>query len=621
MKPGRERTVSIRWSLFKSFLVLVVLISGSLLAYSVGGAGRAIRDLTESLFTQVSLATEDELVTFFAPISKSVEIVADLAERSVFSPDDPEKAARVLIPVLMANPQMSSINTGDETGNALLIVRREDEWLVISIWGGRRFADWRKVDAGGQTLKRWRQQTDFDPRTRPWYALAMQGGEGDRIRWTAPYGFVPTGDPGITASVRVEGSGGGYVLAFDVLLEDLAAFAQNIVVPGNGTTFVLSDDGRLIVPPSGTTREVRDLLLQRPEDVGMPLVTEGIRQWRERQTPEPFKFEFKGEPWWGVFNPQVGAETRKFWIAVLIPERHLAGERRRDRYALLLVTVLALAVATLMALLLSRSYSRPLQELVKHSSRLESLHTDEEVAIESSLTEVRQLADAQEKMRRALDAFARYVPVGVVRELLERGEAAKVGEGRDTEVTVLFTDIVGFTTMAESMTASELTRHMSFYFDGVVEILHRHGATVDKFIGDSVMAFWGAPKPLSNHSRPAVEAVLGIREWLAESNLQWRREGLPELPTRFGLASGVVTVGNVGARRRLSYTVLGDPVNLARRLEELNSELGTTVLVSEDVRKKAGDVYSWRDVETVTVKGKTVSVQVFELLGRLEATV
>ena len=139
---------------------------------------------------------------------------------------------------------------------------------------------------------------------------------------------------------------------------------------------------------------------------------------------------------------------------------------------------------------------------------------------------------------------------------------------------------------------------------------------MDKFVGDSIMAFWGAPKSLSNHSRSAIEAVIEIREWLEKANHTWRAEGLPALPTRFGLASGEVTVGNVGASHRLSYTVLRRPVNLAQRLEALNSKLKTSVLVDENVREAAGDDFAWRDVEGVEIRGKSVSVRVFELLGR-----
>jgi len=616
-KRSHRRPVSIRWSLFKKLLLLVVLISGSLLIYSVAGSSRAIRSLSASLFEGISGTAEYELAQFFAPISKSIEIVRGLGFRGVFSPEDPQTANTVLIPVLSAIPQMASINTGDEGGNAFLLVRRKNEWLNVFVREGATTAEWRQVDEMGRVLRKGMHEIDFDPRTRPWYKL-VKGKSGEAIHWTAPYGFVPTGDPGITAAVRVDGPKGPYVLAFDILLEDLSEFAQKIRVPGSGKVFVLTDDGRLLVPPSDSGQELRSLLLKRPEDLSMPLVSESVHHWRERQSLEPFQFAKEGETWWCGFQRYDLGPEQKFWIGVLIPERDLVGEVQRDRIALLLVTLLALGVATLMALYLSRSYSEPLQKLVEHSSRLQTLRTDVELDVESRLSEVRHLADAQENMRRALDSFARYVPVEVVRELLDRGEAAEIG-GRDAEVTVLFTDIAGFTTIAESMSAAELTSHMSSYFETVVGILHRHGGTVDKFIGDSVMAFWGAPKPLSNHSRPAIEAVIEIREWLEKANRKWCAEGLPALPTRFGLSSGEVTVGNVGAVHRLSYTVLGDPVNLAHRLEALNSQLNTSVLADANVRNAAGDGFAWRNVDEVEIKGKMVSVRVFELLGRASA--
>ena len=318
-----------------------------------------------------------------------------------------------------------------------------------------------------------------------------------------------------------------------LLLEDLSKFAQRISVPGNSKVFVLTDDGRLLVPSPEPGQELRTLLLKRPEERSMPLVAESVRLWHEQKTVEPFRFKQDGEIWWSGFRRYDLGLDQRFWIGVLIPERNLVGENRRDRIALLLVSLLALGVGTLMAFYLSRLYSEPLQKLVEHSSRLQTLHTDVEVDVKSKISEVRHLAEAQENMRRALDSFARYVPVDVVRESLSRGEAAEIG-GQNAEVTILFTDIAGFTTIAESMSPADLTGHMSSYFDSVVDILHRHGATVDKFIGDSIMAFWGAPKALRNHSRSAVEAVIEIREWLERANDRWRTEGLPALPTRFG---------------------------------------------------------------------------------------
>lgn len=612
-KRSGPRPVGIRWSLFKNLLLLVVLISGSLLIYSVAGAIRAVHPILASLFEEVSETVAYELGDYFSPVSKSIEIVRDLGLRGIFSPDDTKTANGVLIPVLSAIPQMASINIGDDSGNAFIVVRSQNEWLNVIVRGGSSKVEWREVDVMGRELRRWIGEFDFDPRSRPWYKQ-IEGTSGNDIHWTAPYAFVPSGDRGITAAVRVDAPGGSYVLAFDILLEDLSKFTQKIWVPDNGKVFALTDDGRFLIPPSDPSKQLGDLLLKRPEDVSIPIVIESVRLWRGRKDAEPFQFKHQGETWWGGFQRYDMGPDQTFWIGVVVPERNLVGETQSYRIALLVVTMLALAVATLMGLYLSKSYSEPLQELVEHSARLQTLRTDVAVKVESRLREVRHLAEAQENMRRALDSFARYVPVEVVRELLDRGEAAEIG-GRNAEVTILFTDIVGFTTIAESMSASELTSHMSSYFETVVEILHRHDGTVDKFIGDSVMAFWGAPKALKNHSQSAVEAVVEIREWLVRANSEWCEQGLPALPTRFGLSSGKVTVGNVGAVHRLSYTVLGDPVNLARRLEALNSKLNTSVLVDENVRNSAGDRFAWRDVGEVEIKGKMAPVRAFELLG------
>jgi adenylate cyclase len=608
------RPISIRWSLFKNLLLLIVLISGSLLIYSIVGAARAIRHLSSSVIEETSAKTEDKLANFFEPIAKSIEIVRDLGARGLFSTNNTRGATTVLMPVLAAIPQMASINIGNERGDAFLLVKRTDEWLSISVKGGSAIADWAQLDELGRPLKTWKQKIDFEPRTRPWYELARNAPAGN-IQWTAPYGFVPTGDPGITASVYVEGPEEPFVLAFDILLEDLSQFAQRINVSKRGKVFVLTDDDRLLVPPAGTGRNLDELLLKPAEDWDLPLVASSVREWHGKPAMEPFQFEYGREKWWcGFENYQIGSE-RTFWIGVLIPESDLLGERRRERVALMWLTVAALGVATLMSFLLSRAYSDPLRELVNYSSHLQLLETDMEVRVDSRLKEVRHLADAQENMRRALDSFGRYVPVAVVRQLLSRGEAAAIG-GHEAEVTVLFTDIVGFTSIAESMSAADLTVHMSDYFDEVIGILQRHGATVDKLIGDAVMAFWGAPEPISNHARLAVEAVIEIHDWLERANNDWPAKGLPPLPTRFGLASGEVTVGNIGSHSRLSYTVLGDTVNLASRLEGLNSKLGTWVLADENVCVASGSDFAWKEVDQVKIKGKEKPVRVFKLVGR-----
>jgi adenylate cyclase len=271
-------------------------------------------------------------------------------------------------------------------------------------------------------------------------------------------------------------------------------------------------------------------------------------------------------------------------------------------------------IGVFMAIRMARRYSQPLERLASRSRRLRDLDLINYHPVESRLAEVNQLSEAHGQMLTAMQSFAKYTPIEVVRELLKRGEVAKIG-GRTASLTLLFSDIRGFTTIAEGMDPQALADHMAEYFEEVLRVLRQNKATIDKFVGDAVVAFWGAPTPDPNHTQNAVQGVLRCSARLAQLNRDWEERGLPPLPTCFGLTTGSVVVGNIGSRSRLSYTVLGDAANLASRIEGINRLYGTEILAEEVVTKEAGDSFAWRFVDRVTVKGKSEAVRINELLG------
>jgi adenylate cyclase len=217
-------------------------------------------------------------------------------------------------------------------------------------------------------------------------------------------------------------------------------------------------------------------------------------------------------------------------------------------------------------------------------------------------------------------AFAHYVSEDIVAALVQHPERLSLA-GEERELTVLFTDIRGFTTMSETMTARQLAAFLNEYLSAMTDIIMVRGGTVDKFIGDAIMAFWGAPLDDREHARHALSACLEMRRRLAELRPEWVARGLPPVETGIGANSGVVSVGNMGSRTRFSYTVMGDAVNLASRLEGLTKIYGAGVLVSEATRKAAGDSFFYRPIDVVRVKGKREPVALFEPLAEGPAPV
>jgi adenylate cyclase len=223
----------------------------------------------------------------------------------------------------------------------------------------------------------------------------------------------------------------------------------------------------------------------------------------------------------------------------------------------------------------------------------------------------------EREKRKIRDAFGLYLNPALARLVSERPEMLKLG-GDKRELTVLFSDIRGFTTMSERLEPEILVELLNEFLGAMTEVIFAHDGTLDKYIGDAIMAVWGAPIPQTDHAVRACRAALGMLSRLRDLDAEWRQRGRPQLAIGIGLNSGPMVVGNMGSARRLSYTVIGDNVNLASRLEGLNKLYGCSIIASEATIQQAGDIMVTREIDLVRVKGKRQPVRIFEVLAPAE---
>jgi adenylate cyclase len=210
------------------------------------------------------------------------------------------------------------------------------------------------------------------------------------------------------------------------------------------------------------------------------------------------------------------------------------------------------------------------------------------------------------------NVFGQYVPPQLVEAMSQNPEAYSF-EGESREMTVLFADIRGFTTLSESLSPSELRKLLNRYFTAMTEIIFKHQGTIDKYVGDMIMAFWGAPVNDPNHAKHAIAAALEMLAKTEELKPQLLAEGYPEINIGIGLNTGVMNVGDMGSSYRRAYTVLGDNVNLASRLEGLTKYYDVGLVVGDRTRELS-DTFTFRQLDLVKVKGKTSGVKVFQPL-------
>ncbi len=346
--------------------------------------------------------------------------------------------------------------------------------------------------------------------------------------------------------------------------------------------------------------------------------TELVRGWTALASGPPARAPLGSDYWVRTTPVSAAAPTAEFvLIASYAEERAFV---RRMRSSLLAVTAAILAASLAVTFTIARGITTPLRSLARAARRIGAGELDSEVRI-ASRDEIGELGDAFNEMTRGLRerdrlrrTFERYVSKEVAAEILQHPEVVPVG-GVARELTVGFVDIGGFTHLAERLGAEAVVARLNEYFETVCGAVLARAGTVNEFVGDGVVVYWGAPIPQADHALRACLAALALRDALERLAAGWRTAGLPETRFRIGLHTGELIVGEIGSEERRAYRAVGDAMNLAARLEGANKLYGTRILISETTRAQAGDAILAREIDCVRVVGRTRPVRLFEPLA------
>lgn len=303
------------------------------------------------------------------------------------------------------------------------------------------------------------------------------------------------------------------------------------------------------------------------------------------------------------------------WEAIIItPTNDFIGRLEKTNQQIVVIIIVLTTVELLLIYVLSRRLSQPIENISHELKSIESLNFEHPANRPSKVREIAQLQSATALLRNSLQSFSSFAPVELVRGLIRSGIPLALGVEK-RNLTILFSDLEDFSTLAEQSTPDALLEQMSVYFQQVSGAISDEQGTVDKFIGDGIMAFWGAPVGLPDHVLRACAGALRAVRRMDRVNAAWRAEGKPQLRVRIGLNAADVLVGNVGSSERFSYTVMGDGVNVASRLEGVNKTFGTTICISDSVFHAVASEIVARPLRHVQVKGRKQDFIVYELLG------
>jgi len=624
-------------SVFMVFLVLIAGIVGGLSWYLYRASTHASLETADRLLAEVS----DKIGQRTRRMLEAVEVMTDATAALPFLRDKAELLQEPLLPYMMrlldSHPGLYSAILGFEDGDFVQVVAVRGPQLlpVLQAQGGpigtrymhrvimrdsdgERWEFWRFLDPAGRVLAtRTTADPEFDPRTRPWYGTAF---ESERRQVTEPYTFASLETLGITISRRFDGAVAG-VFGLDLTLDGLSEFLAQQEVSPRAALAIVDRDGNLLAhaepAPSQTGQagdgtaapwHLRDLDLPALAQMHALLSGDGTRK----------RFRLGDEEYLGAATALNLGGGRGATLLVAAPSSDFVGPIERVRRDSLIAAGGAVLLSLPVIWLASRRIARPLSALAQEAYRIRKLDLAAPVRVRSFILEIERLAQSVSAMKGALLVFARYVPRGLVEQIMAEDGHGELG-GERREVTVMFSDIAGFTAQAEALPPEELMARTSLYFEEITTAISDHGGVVDKYIGDAVMALWNAPRPDPDHVALACRGALAAQARLARFNAGLEAQGQAAMPTRFGLHTGACVIGNVGSSDRMNYTAIGANVNLAARLEGLGRFYGTGILVSEAVREAAGDGFLFRFVARVRPKGVANPIAVHELLAEADS--
>lgn len=446
-------------------------------------------------------------------------------------------------------------------------------------------------------------QINYDPRERPWYQQAVKAG---RFSWTDVYKFFDTGDPGITASVPLYSKEGSFigVLGADLSFRFLSKFFAKQKIGKTGKPFIIDTlSGDIIIPESS---------LITSSTIAKDTVLAGYELYRKTKERD-FPFKSNGVRYLAHMEP---IQMQTDWlISIIVPFDDFFGELEKNQMEAFLIVLLICLLSSVVIVYFAKRLSAPIVALSKAIDKIQHLDLASEERILSNIKEICLMNSSVYSMRLAFRSFIHYVPKEIVKQLLSQNKEIALG-GEKKEVTILFSDIADFTSITEAQPTEILMPLLAEYFDGLSKIILQAQGTIDKYIGDSIMAFWGAPLDMPNHVAACAEAALLCNAFVNDLNQQREKEKKPPFLTRFGINTGTVIVGNIGTRERMNYTLIGDTVNSASRLQQVNKIYHTKILISKQVVQSLGEQFLVRPLDMVEVKGKKQKITIYELIGK-----
>ncbi|MGE3537231.1 MAG: adenylate/guanylate cyclase domain-containing protein [Candidatus Tectimicrobiota bacterium] len=611
-------------------IAAAVLLTAALIHFPWSMTSRAnIADLNARLNAQVIQSIGEKVNGLLVNAVAARQAIATNLAEGVIDIHDELRREFLFLSFLQSQPSLTSIEFAWPDNHAFLVRRVADgvihmeETMPGEPEAMRRIDTYVMGDDGHLVfLKREMHPSDYRATEQFWYLTAF---DRDQPTWSDIYRLPASQTFGVTTTQAIKHSGALLgVIGVSIALDRLSDFLDGIDISQGSAVCLTNTYSELVAvqkrlyQAGESTEQSTDMVKLDDERFAAGRVVVAALNahgatLRSIQRTSQFTFydSVTAETYFVTLAPLA---HMGLVVSVVIPSTDVLGDIQRNTRRLVLALAGFMVIIVALATLTARGMiGVPLARVTENLQQIEDFRFERIRAIPSRFSEIRQVSVATIRMRSSLASFQKYIPTALVRTLFAQGMEAELG-GEHRELTIFFMDIANFTGIAERL-GDNLIAFLGDYLSEMSIQVQAHEGTIDKYIGDGIMAFWGAPVASPQHALQACRAALVCQARLAALRANLRAQGLPEIHARVGLNTGSVLVGNFGSRDRLNYTVIGDPVNVASRLESLNKVYGTEIIIGQGTYEAACDHILVRRLDRVAVYGKEMGLDMFELLG------
>lgn len=609
----RHVVISLRFSILAIFITLFVIACSILILVGyknssldiIYTASQSMRNMTQSL--------ERVFMSEISLIERDGSVSAALIKRKILNPNKTQEMTNYFYICTEHFEIAHEIYWGDIHGNYISAVYNNDN-TTTTYYGNANISPTQETvihhDLKGNVTQKTTLPSEYDPRTRAWFQMAASK---EIPIWTDVYSFKPAEYLGITFATPIyEKQQLKGVLGIDLRLDWISWYINNLTTSPNGVIFIIQSDGKLIGHSQYAKLE-RQTSLVDIHTLPERWIAKSFEIYKNIGNSS-FSFSYEGQTYLAQYVPMPLNISNKWYIGFVVPESDFIGHLDKARTKSVLISLLIMVIGIFFITKLINNVINPVKLVIKEADKIKNFELDDSTRVSSRIKEIILLSDAMYTMKKGLQAFKQYVPSELVRQLIKKGENAKIG-GTPQSIAALFSDIEDFTSISHHLNAEELMVQLNEYFEMFTSIILDKKGTIDKYIGDSIMAFWGAPEYIENPCHRAAKSALEFITKLELRNKQWEHEGKPPFYTRIGIHYGDAIVGNLGSSERINYTAIGDTINITSRLEAIAKELKTRIIISDVVFEQIKDEFICNKIGLVNLKGIEEPILIYELIG------